>query len=44
MSSEERRFYEVLEYETRTANRYDTGKYCCALRILEVQRTLPVGN
>jgi len=28
----------MQEYETRTADRCETGKDCCALRILEVQQ------
>jgi len=35
---EEREFHEVIEeYETRTADRCEIGKDCCALRILEAQ-------
>jgi len=37
-SFEERQFCEVVgEHETRTADCCETGKDCCALRILEAQ-------
>jgi len=38
MSFGGRQFHEVLEeYKTRTADRYETGKDCFPLRILEAQ-------
>jgi len=38
VSFEERQFHQVLEeYGTRTTDRCETSKDCCALRILEAQ-------